>query len=93
MTAARAARVEAKGAAMTEVSVTEAKARLSELLKRAQAGESFVITRRGRPVARISAPEKAVKPVPSRADFRASVSRQGGSLVEELIKMRDEYRY
>ena len=36
---------------MTEVSVAEAKAHLSELLDRVERGEEVVITRRGKPVA------------------------------------------
>lgn len=35
-------------------SVTEAKARLSELLRRVEAGQSILILSRGRPVARLS---------------------------------------
>ena len=35
---------------MTEVSVAEAKAHLSEILDRVEAGESVVITRRGKAV-------------------------------------------
>jgi prevent-host-death family protein len=76
---------------MTEVSITEAKARLSELLKRAQAGESFIVTRRGRPVARISAPEK--RPLTSRADVRETLGRVEGSTLERLLESRGEARY
>ena len=39
---------------VTEVSVAEDKAHLSELLDRVERGEEVVITRRGRPVARVS---------------------------------------
>lgn len=38
----------------TTATVTEAKARLSELLRRVQAGESILILSHGRPVARLS---------------------------------------
>jgi prevent-host-death family protein len=41
-------------AKQTEVTVAEAKARLSELLRRAElSGERIVVTRRGKPVAQI----------------------------------------
>jgi antitoxin (DNA-binding transcriptional repressor) of toxin-antitoxin stability system len=40
------------------VSVAEAKAKFSELLKRAEAGEEIVVTRHGKPVATIGAPKK-----------------------------------
>jgi len=36
-----------------EISVAQAKARFSEILKRAEAGETIVVTRHGKPVARL----------------------------------------
>ena len=36
-----------------EISVTAAKAQLTELLRRAEAGEDVVLTRRGQPVVRL----------------------------------------
>lgn len=39
---------------MAEVSLTEAKAHLSELVERASQGEAVLITRRGKKVARIT---------------------------------------
>jgi prevent-host-death family protein len=41
-----------------EVSVAEAKAQLSKLLHAAEDGEAVVITRHGRPVARLVRPER-----------------------------------
>ena len=38
-----------------EISIAEAKARFSEILKRVESGETIVITRYGKPVARIEA--------------------------------------
>jgi prevent-host-death family protein len=54
-----------------EVSVREIKNRLSEYLRRVQAGEEVVITSRGRPVARLAP---------------LSESRQGSQSEEELIR-------
>ncbi len=76
-----------------EVSVAEAKAKLSELLTRVEAGESVTITRRGKPVAVLSRSERVYKPLPSRAGLRGSVERMGPSILEELRRMRDEARY
>jgi antitoxin (DNA-binding transcriptional repressor) of toxin-antitoxin stability system len=42
---------------MNAVALFEAKNRLSELIDRVQAGEEFVITRRGKVVARLALPE------------------------------------
>ncbi len=39
---------------MSRYSVTEAKRRLSELLKRARAGEEVIITRRGAPIVKLA---------------------------------------
>jgi prevent-host-death family protein len=55
-------------------SVAEAKAKLSKLLDRVETGEELVITRRGRPIARI-APADIVRkklPLPSLRGLRAS---------------------
>lgn len=46
----------------------DAKTHLSELLERVSKGESFVITRRGVPVARLS-PAEPVAPAPSRDEL------------------------
>ena len=40
------------------VPIAEAKASLSELIRRAEAGETVTITRHGKPVAELSAPKK-----------------------------------
>ena len=72
---------------MTEVTVAQAKAKLSELLKRVEAGEEVVITRRGRPVAVLNMPRK---PLPSRVDWWARQPRLKTSSAEVIRQMRDE---
>ncbi|WP_432284076.1 type II toxin-antitoxin system prevent-host-death family antitoxin [Aminobacter sp. BA135] len=42
-----------------KVSAAEAKAKLSELIRRAEAGEEIIVTRHGKAVATIAAPPKA----------------------------------
>ena len=54
---------------MSSVGVFEAKAKLSELIDQARAGKDVVITRHGRPVARIVA-EKA----PGQKDVKAAIA-------------------
>ncbi len=76
-----------------EVSVAEAKAKLSELLKRVEAGERVTITRRGKPVAVVSAPERVYEPLPSRAELRETFGRVEGGALKSLFAMRDEARY
>jgi prevent-host-death family protein len=60
-----------------EIGAFEAKNRLSELLRAAEAGRSVVITRHGRPVARL---------VPVADDRVANLAEIGG----ELRRLRDE---
>jgi prevent-host-death family protein len=73
---------------MTSVALFEAKNRLSELIDRVQAGEEFVITRRGKAVARLAPPEAGIERQRAHdaiAGLRAS--RQGVSL--GTLKSRD----
>ena len=76
-----------------EVSVTEAKATLSELLTRVEAGEEIVITRRGVPVVMLSPAKKTLKPFTSYAELRASQPIAKTSSLETLTVLRDEVRY
>ncbi len=77
--------------AMHSVSVAEAKAHLSELLNQVEAGEEIVITRRGQPVARLASEKKALKPLPlpSLAEFRASLPESPVSSADLIRQMRD----
>lgn len=47
---------------MNTVSIADAKNRLSELVKRAEAGEQITLTRRGRPVARLEVTQLSKTP-------------------------------
>jgi prevent-host-death family protein len=80
---------------MTTVSLAEAKAHLSELIDRAMAGEEVCITRRGKPVAKLSAALAPRKPI-NIADLRAvtdGMPMQRESAGEFMRRMRDEERY
>ena len=78
-----------------EVSAFEAKTRLSELLRETERGRSFVISRRGKAVARLVPPareEQAVDFSRVLAAFREIRRRVAGPLkIRELIK--DGRRY
>jgi prevent-host-death family protein len=66
---------------MKEVALFEAKNRLSELIERVQAGETIIITRRGKVVAQLSLPEgHEAKATAEEAIARLRASRQGVSL-------------
>lgn len=80
---------------MVTVNLAHAKAHLSELLDKVEAGEEVTITRRGRPVAemRPAAPPKKPLPLERLAAFRARMphwSEESATLVREL---RDDERY
>ena len=76
------------------VSLKEARKRLGDLVTAAERGESVVITRRGREVARIVPAEPPpLKRFPDLAAFRATIKTKGRSLTEELMAMRREERY
>ena len=71
------------------------KARLCELVDRAQAGDSIDITRRGKPVARLTAatrPPKAVDPALLRS-LTEAMPPQSQSAVVLVRSMRDGDRY
>ena len=83
---------------MTEVSIAEAKAKLSEIVARARMGETQVITSRGKPVAKIVAPD-AVISRPSKVldlhaldSFLASMPASTPDGSDTVVKLRDGYR-
>lgn len=79
---------------MNTVNMSEARRRLSDLVDSAERGQSVVITRRGRAVARIvPAQREARKPLPEMGDFRASLKVKGKSLSDTVVEMRAEERY
>lgn len=72
--------------------MAEAKAHLSEILDRVEHGQDVLITRRGAPVARLSAVAKPRKPVDwARLDaFRATLPMSRERSVDLIRRMRDE---
>jgi prevent-host-death family protein len=77
---------------MITISVTRAKARLSELLDKVEAGEEVTITRQGRAVAHIRSAAPAKRPIDFEelAAFRATMPRMSRPSVDVLREMRDE---
>jgi prevent-host-death family protein len=75
---------------MTSISVAEAKARLSDLVSRAEDGEELVITRHGKPVARLVPVKKTPTAFPSLKAFRASMPKATTPSVVLLRGMRDD---
>jgi prevent-host-death family protein len=81
-----------KGVLVRQVSVTEARRNWSRLLAAVEAGESVIITRHGRPVARLAPPGGAARFL-DRAALRAGVPPMRDSAGESIAKLRDDERY
>jgi len=77
------------------VSLADAKARLSELVDRAEAGDAVTITRRGKAVAQITAIKQPKKPIDSAAliALTENMQFQEESSGDFIRRMRDENRY
>lgn len=76
---------------MHAMSLAHAKAHLSELLNTVESGEEVVITRHGRPVARVlpAIPIKQMLPLQRLAELRQQVPSRQGSSAELLRELRD----
>ena len=75
---------------MVTVNLSRAKAHLSELLDKVEAGEEVIITRHGRPVAHLSSllrPKQAVRPL---AEFRAKMPSWRKPSATLLREIRDD---
>ena len=80
---------------MADITLADAKARLSELVTRAAAGEGMRITRRGKPVAQLTSVQTLRKPV-DLAALRAvtdAMPKQNESAADLVRRMRDGERY
>ena len=75
---------------MVTVNLAQAKAHLSELLNKVEAGEEVVITRRGRAVAHLSAVSPPKQPLRPLAAFRAGMPSWRRPSAALLREARDE---
>ena len=79
---------------MDPINLADAKAHLSELVDRVEAGESIDITRRGRPVARLTAavrPRKRIDATLLQA-LTATLPPQTSTAADLVRSMRDDDR-
>ncbi|MFZ3007238.1 MAG: type II toxin-antitoxin system prevent-host-death family antitoxin [Phenylobacterium sp.] len=80
---------------MTTINLADAKAHFSELIAQAEAGEPVCITRRGKPVARLSAVITPRKPI-NLSRLKAltdTMPPQAETAGEFVRKLRDQDRY
>ena len=77
---------------MVQVTVAEAKTKLSSLLDAVEAGEAVVITRRGKPIAEL-VPRCSVRDLlPQLAALREALPEQQVNGVETMRGLRDDSR-
>jgi len=79
---------------MGAVDLADAKARLSELVDRVQAGDTIEIRRRGKPVARLTAATRARRRIDAArlAALTTGMPPQGPEAAEPVRSMRDGER-
>lgn len=80
---------------MDAINLADAKAHLSELVDRVEAGDSIDITRRGKPVARLTAVARPRKPIDAALLqlLTAAMPPQSQSAADLVRSMRDGDRY
>jgi prevent-host-death family protein len=80
---------------MDSINLADAKAHLSELVDRAEAGETVEILRRGRPAARLAPPTREPQPIDVGAlrTLAARLPRQKASAGTMVRELRDSDRY
>ena len=80
---------------MEPVSVREArKRRVGALVDAAERGESVVLTRQGKEVARIGpVEERGERRLPDLSDFRASIAVMGQALSDTVADLREAERF
>lgn len=80
---------------MDAINLADAKAHLSELVDRVEAGDSIDITRRGKPVARLTAVTRPRKPIDASMlqSLTASMQTPPQSASDLVRAMRDSDRY
>ncbi|MDW9415857.1 type II toxin-antitoxin system Phd/YefM family antitoxin [Sinorhizobium meliloti] len=80
---------------MAAINLADAKAHLSELVDRVEAGDSIEITRRGKPVARLTAVARPRKRIDAALlqSLTATMPLQSGSAADLVRSMRDDDRY
>lgn len=80
---------------MNAINLADAKAHLSELVDRVEAGDSIEITRRGKPVARLTTVATPRKPVDAAQlqSLTASMPLQTQAAADLVRSMRDGDRF
>ncbi len=75
------------------VNVSETRENLADLLTAVEAGEEIVITRRDRPIAKLVALDKPMRPFLDRSQLRSEIPPMKTVAAEIIRELRDEERY
>ncbi len=80
---------------MDAINLADAKAHLSELIDRVEAGDSIAITRRGKPVARLTAAARPRQRIDAAAlrSLTEAMPKQAQDAADLVRAMRDGDRY
>lgn len=79
---------------MESVNIREARRRLGEIVDAAERGESVVIVRHGREVARVTPIASAGNMcLPDLSEFRKTIRCKGKSLSKTVVEARDRERF
>ncbi len=74
---------------MKHIGIKQARQELPGLIDRAEAGEEIIITRQGKPVAKLIAAPKSLKPLPPLNEFRNSIGKAGTAAAQLLREERN----
>ena len=79
---------------MREIGASQARTHFSALLDEVARGATLIITRRGRPMARLTPPDapRRETAVAAAATLRNLCQRVGWATTEEILRMRDQGR-
>lgn len=78
---------------MRTVTASEARRQLTKLLAAVAAGEEITITRRGRPVAKLTPITAGMSQFPDRSDLRNSVPHMNSTAAKTIRELREDTRY
>ncbi len=74
---------------MDTINLADAKARLSDILRKVEMGEEVIVTRRGRAIARITRAGREPKAFRSRAGLRARQKKTRRPSADLIRQLRD----
>jgi len=78
---------------MQEINIKEARSRFTAIVESAAKGEDIIITRRGKPIARLTRINDKPMPLARLKEFRTRIGVKGIPLSDTVVRLREEERY